>query len=330
MVEYSEIVEKGFEKLRNIGREGDIAKFQGEVAGCESGWISVSNREFFKNYSLKMRMLDSREADTTVDLFDCTLDTPITSGAMSGMGNIEKNPLIRIAEGLKKAGSMFWMGIGGDEQLRSAIETGCPTVKISKPYEGNEKIIEKIGVAEDAGAVGVGMDIDFFYGGKSDDNTFRKGLMAPKTKEELEDIISTVDVPFVVKGVLSVEDAVKAEDAGADALVVSNHGASVLDHAAHPLQMLSEIEDEVGGELDILAGSGFRRGTDVLKGLALGAEGILLGRITMVGLAAEGSEGVENIFRAVTGELKRCMSLTGCRSVSEVDEDILVKNPNHC
>jgi isopentenyl diphosphate isomerase/L-lactate dehydrogenase-like FMN-dependent dehydrogenase len=169
------------------------------------------------------------------------------------------------------------------------------------------------------GAVAVGIDIDFFYRG-----VMPFGLMGPKTLGELQDIISTVHIPFVVKGVLSSEDAVKAREAGAKTIIVSNHGGSVLDHAAHPLQLLAEITRAVGDEVDILVDSGFRRGTDVLKGLALGAKGVLLGTNTLIGLAARGMDGVRDMFLAITGELRRAMSITGCAILDEITEDILI------
>lgn len=328
MSKYSEVVEKGIEKLRNLGRNDYIEWFEGKrKGGSETGTTSITNRGFFDLFSLKMKMIDSKEADTSIELFDCSLDTPIMSGAMSGMGNIEKNPMVKIAKGLKEAGSTFWMGIGGNQQLKSAIEEGVPAVKISKPYKDNEKIIKKIGFAEEAGAVAVGVDIDFFYGGKIGDKLIRKKQMGPKTLEEIKDIVSTVDIPFVVKGVLSKDDAIKAYKAGASAIVVSNHGAHVLDHASHPLEILPKIVDVLGEEMDLIADSGFRRGTDVLKGLALGARGILLGISTTVGLAAGGSDGVKSIFKSITRELRRSMSLTGCSKIREIDESILKRRP---
>ena len=88
--------------------------------------------------------------------------------------------------------------------------------------------------------------------------------------------------------------------------------------------MLSEITHAVEDEVEILVDSGFRRGTDVLKGLALGAKGVLLGTNTLIGLAADGVDGVRDMFLAVTGELRRAMSITGCATLDEITEDILV------
>lgn len=122
---------------------------------------------------------------------------------------------------------------------------------------------------------------------------------------------------------MSTNDAVKAREAGAKAIVISNHGSGVLDHAAHPLQVLPEVANALEDEVEILVDSGFRRGTDVLKGLALGAKGVLLGANTLFGLAANGMNGVRDMFLAITEELRRTMSITGCTNLNEIDEDIL-------
>jgi len=271
-----------------------------------------------------MGLIDSVEADTRLELFGQRLGTPVTSGAMSGMTNLAKDPLRKIAHGLAEAGSLMWVGICPNHELQSVIQEDVPVVKISKPYSDTEKIIEKISFAEDIGAVAVGIDIDFFYGGKTGNRVIMPEPMGPKTLDELKDIISTVRIPFVVKGVLGIDDALKAREAGAKAIVVSNHGAVVLDHAAHPLQILREVTQSLEGELDIFADSGFRRGTDVLKGLALGAKGVLMGTSALIGLAADGGDGVRDMFLAITDELRRAMSITGCADLNAITEDILL------
>jgi isopentenyl diphosphate isomerase/L-lactate dehydrogenase-like FMN-dependent dehydrogenase len=316
---FDELVEQAFKKLKDLGAHKVIKVFEGTGGGYDSGSTSISNRTYFNRIRLKMRVIDSQESNTTIKLFGCHLTTPIMTGAMSHMTEIENEPLQKIAKAMKEVGSLMWVGIAENDQLRRVVEEGAPVVKISKPYDDSQKIIEKITFAEEVGAVAVGVDIDFFYRGM-----MPFGLMGSKTLDELRDIISTVNIPFVIKGVLSIEDALKAREAGAKAIVVSNHGGSVLDYAAHPLQMLSEITHALGDEVDILVDSGFRRGTDVLKGLALGAKGVLLGTNTLIGLAANGRDGVRDMFLAVTGELRRAMSITGCAELDEITEDILV------
>jgi len=293
MMSYGELVERAFRKLEEMGAHDLIESFKGTGGRIKSG--RTLNREYFDRIYLKMRLIDSKEADTTLELFGRRLKTPIMPGAMSHMTELVKEPLREVAQAMKEAWSLMWVGYAENDQLQRVVEVGAPVVKISKPYADSRRIIEKIAFAEDIGAVAVGIDIDFFYKGR-----MPFGRMGPKTLNELKDIISTVNVPFVIKGVLSIEDAVKAREAGAKAIVVSNHGGSVLDHAAHPLQILPEIARTLEGELEILVDSGFRRGTDVLKGLALGAKGVLMGMNTLIGLAANGAEGVRDMFLAVT------------------------------
>jgi isopentenyl diphosphate isomerase/L-lactate dehydrogenase-like FMN-dependent dehydrogenase len=147
------------------------------------------------------------------------------------------------------------------------------------------------------------------------------------TKEELKDIRKKVSCPLICKGVLSRQDAEKCVEAGADGMVVSNHGAHTLDYLPHALQVLEEIVDAVGGKAILIADGGFRRGSDVLKGLALGASLVDLGRPILYGLAAEGREGVRDLIDQITEEIKRLMSLIGAKAPGKLTRDMLVEDP---
>jgi isopentenyl diphosphate isomerase/L-lactate dehydrogenase-like FMN-dependent dehydrogenase len=125
--------------------------------------------------------------------------------------------------------------------------------------------------------------------------------------------------PLVVKGVLSAEDARLAAGAGADAVVVSNHGGRQLDGAPATARVLPEVVAAVGGQTEVLVDGGIRRGGDVLKALALGARAVLVGRAYLYGLAAAGQGGVEQILDALRSEMTRDMRLLGCSSVAELD-----------
>ena len=129
--------------------------------------------------------------------------------------------------------------------------------------------------------------------------------------------------PVVLKGVLSPQDARRAVEHGIAALVVSNHGGRQLDHAPATLAALERVAQEVGGELELLLDSGVRRGTDVVKALALGASAVLLGRPYLYGLAAGGRAGVERALEICTAELLRAMQLLGRTSVAELDRSVL-------
>lgn len=123
---------------------------------------------------------------------------------------------------------------------------------------------------------------------------------------------------LMVKGILSVEDARKSVTAGADAIVVSNHGGRQLDGAASSIAMLPEIARAVGNETEILIDSGIRRGSDIFKAIALGAQGVMLGRAYMYGLAADGERGVAGVISLLKAELDITMALTGIHSIAEL------------
>jgi L-lactate dehydrogenase (cytochrome) len=128
---------------------------------------------------------------------------------------------------------------------------------------------------------------------------------------------------LVLKGVLDAADAQKAADHGVDAIVVSNHGGRQLDGAPATIAALPRIADAVGGRLEILFDGGVRSGQDVLKALALGARGCLIGRAQLYGLAAMGGAGVTKALSLIENELRLSMALTGVRDVAEVSRDIL-------
>jgi len=121
-------------------------------------------------------------------------------------------------------------------------------------------------------------------------------------------------------------DAMKSVDAGADGIVVSNHGAHTLDYLPHPLQVMDEILAVVRGKTVVIVDSGFRRGSDVLKGLAFGASLIGLGRPILYGLAAAGRQGVRDVIDGITQELKRTMSMVGVPEPDRVSHDVLIED----
>ena len=123
---------------------------------------------------------------------------------------------------------------------------------------------------------------------------------------------------LLLKGVLSVADAERAASLGADGIVVSNHGGRQLDYCVAPIDMLTEIKAAVGTRLTVLVDSGFRRGTDVVKALALGAEAVLIGRATLYGLIAGGAAGVDRALTILTTEIDRALGQLGCNSVAEL------------
>jgi isopentenyl diphosphate isomerase/L-lactate dehydrogenase-like FMN-dependent dehydrogenase len=130
---------------------------------------------------------------------------------------------------------------------------------------------------------------------------------------------------LIVKGILREEDAVLAVESGADAVVVSNHGGRALDAAAPTMDILPEVARAVGNRATVILDSGIRRGSDMVKALALGANAVLTGRATLYGISTAGQEGAEKAIRILKSEFEKTMAYVGCRRVSELSRDIFSK-----
>ncbi len=141
---------------------------------------------------------------------------------------------------------------------------------------------------------------------------------------DVEWLRSITRLPVVLKGVVRADDAVRAIDHGAAAVIVSNHGGRQLDSAPAALDALEDIASAVGARAEVLMDGGVRRGTDVVKALALGARAVLLGRPVLWGLAADGEAGVGAVLALLRDEIDLALALSGCRSPDEVSRDLVV------
>jgi isopentenyl diphosphate isomerase/L-lactate dehydrogenase-like FMN-dependent dehydrogenase len=225
-----------------------------------------------------------------------------------------------VLKGCKAAGTVAFTGDGvKDEVYAGCIEAikgmggfGIPTIK---PWNVQE-VIAKAKAAEDAGAFAFAMDIDaaglavLAAQGKP---------VSPMPAETLRKIAESVKIPFILKGVMTVEGAQKALAAGAKAIVVSNHGGRVLDETPSTIEVLPSIVDAVGGKLDILIDGGFRTGLDVFKALALGADAVLIGRPFTYSVYGGGEEGVSLYVQKVRAELAEAMLMTGATTLARID-----------
>ncbi|XP_047066691.1 peroxisomal (S)-2-hydroxy-acid oxidase GLO4 [Lolium rigidum] len=139
--------------------------------------------------------------------------------------------------------------------------------------------------------------------------------------KDVEWLKSITSLPILLKGIVTAEDARKAVEVGAAGVIVSNHGARQLDYAPATISALEEVVKAVAGAVPVLVDGGVRRGTDVLKALALGARAVMVGRPVLFGLAARGEAGAKHVIEMLNRELELAMALCGCRSVAEVTRD---------
>jgi 4-hydroxymandelate oxidase len=148
-------------------------------------------------------------------------------------------------------------------------------------------------------------------------------LAAAPTWNDIDWLRSLTSLPVLLKGITTAEDAKRAVDAGVAGIVVSNHGGRTLDTLPSTISMLPEIAAAVGGRLPLLFDGGIRRGSDVFKALALGANAVLIGRPYVYGLAVAGALGVSHVIHILRAELELTMALTGCRDLRDIGPSLV-------
>ncbi len=278
-----------------------------------------------------MRLLhDVAEPDTSVELLGKTLALPVLAAPIGGVsfnmgGEVSEEDYIRaVIDGCAERGTLGSVGDGVPPFIHQAgyaaiRERGGAGIPFIKPWEDKE-FEEKLALALETGTDVVGMDID------------AAGLVtlrlmgrpvSPKPPERLREIIQGTSAKFILKGIMTPDEAEKAAEAGAAAIVVSNHGGRVLDHTPGVAEVLPAVSAAVKGEIAVLADGGVRTGGDVLKMLALGADAVMIGRPFSVAAVGGLTEGVQTYLDQLKSELTAAMILTGCKSAREVSPDIL-------
>jgi 4-hydroxymandelate oxidase len=152
---------------------------------------------------------------------------------------------------------------------------------------------------------------------------FAEQLDPALTWKDVDWLRSIAGMPLLLKGIVRADDARRALDHGADGVIVSNHGGRQLDSAIASIEALPEVAAEVAGRVPVLADGGIRRGTDVIKALALGACAVLLGRPVLWGLAVGGADGVTRVLQLLQRELDLAMALCGCPTVGDITADLI-------
>jgi len=325
---FGDLWERGMARIRALGREADL------VLAAETQASDRINRAYLDRLTFEMRLLGAVEADLRSTYFGVEFASPIV-GAPLSFGRVlgllaEHGPqygtgyLEPIAQGLAEAGSLMGLGVTTSEQVQSVMDVGGPTYVIVKPYREVDRILYKIDDAERRGAVAVGIDVDVFYGVRTRYEPVGEPYVAPLAPGELRRVRESTRLPFIVKGILSVHDALIARDAGASAIVVCHHGGEIIDYAVPPLKILPAVARALEGSgMTLFAGSGLRTATDILKALALGAHGVMIGTPLMVGLAGGGAAGVRDLLLALNDELRRNLSITGCRTPRDAHPELL-------
>ena len=263
-------------------------------------YIAEVERQVFDEITFRMRlMVNTTNLDLTAKVMGQELFTPIIVGPAAHQKRF--HPEGELAMAKASAAAQAVMVLSQDSDVKPAQLPGQPFWFQTYPKDDR---IEPIKQAVEAGCKSVCLTVGARH--------------APGDWAVVDRIRRAVDAPIALKGVLHIDDAKRAADAGLDGIVVSSHGGRLVQGAVHPMSVLESIAEAVGDKMSIMIDGGFRRGSDVLKALALGADGVLVARPALWGLAAYGEIGAKTVLEMLQTELAADMVMLGAINVDAV------------
>lgn len=297
------------------------------------GDTAIRNYKKWQDIRVNMDTLcENVPVDTSLEIFGKTFKYPFFAGPVGAVAmhysdkydDLTYNNVL--VDACAKAGIAAFTGDGVNpkvmEGATSAIKAsegvGVPTVK---PWN-MDTIHEKMELVKESGAFAVAMDID------AAGLPFLKNMTPPagsKSVSELKEIAGMIDVPFIVKGIMTPGAALKAVEAGAAGIVVSNHGGRVLDQCPATAEVLEDIVKAVDGKIKVFVDGGIRSGVDVFKALAMGADGVIIARPFVSAVYGGGAEGVQCYVDKIGAELEDTMAMCGVKSLKEITKDNIWK-----
>ena len=303
------------------------------IGGIGSGTSFKNNFLALRKYKLKMKLVEEDfTPETSYNFFGKELSMPIMAASVAGVTSFGGDSVISEQEfcrsvvlGCKSAGTMGWRGdtytysLENSYGINAIAEADGFGVKIVKPRD-QETIIKFFKKAEEVGCVAVGVDVD---GACSYAMRTHNKPVFKKSHEDIKELVSSTELPVIIKGIMCPEDALKAAESGAAAIVVSNHGGRVMDHTPGTADVLPEIVNELKDKIKIIVDGGIRTGYDVVKMLALGADSVLIGRDIIRAAVGAGTKGVKIHMDYMQNTFQKAMKMTGCRSIDEVTPEIL-------
>lgn len=297
-----------------------------------TGDTAIRNYAKWQEIRVNMDTLcENRTPDTSITLFGRTFRYPFFAGPVGALNlhygekydDLSYNAIMLKACAENGIAAFTGDGTNPDVVIQAAkaiAETGGQGIPTIKPWN-LETIREKMTLCKEAGCFALAMDVD------AAGLPFLKNMTPPagsKSVEELRKIVKMAEVPFIVKGIMTVKGALKAKEAGAAAIVVSNHGGRVLDQCPATAEVLTEIADALSGSaVKILVDGGIRNGTDIFKALAMGADGVLICRPFVTALYGGAEEGVKTYIEKLAGELCDTMAMCGAGCIKDITRDMV-------
>ena len=298
--------------------------------GCKyPGNAAARNFDKWQEICVNMDTLcPNADPDVSFELFGHKFAAPIFAAPLGAI-DMHYGPKYKdqqynsiLVKAAAEYGLMALTGDGVDPSIMlSAVEDmkavggmGCPTIK---PWN-KEAVFAKLDALNEAGIFAAAMDVD------GAGLPFLKAMnpnAGSKSVDEMKEIVSYAKMPFIIKGIMTVAGAEKAVESGAAAIVVSNHGGRVQGGVPSTAEVLPSIAEAVKGKITILVDGGIRSGVDVFRALALGTDGVLIGRPLLPMIYAAGEEGFKVYMDKIIGELKSTMTMCGAASLKDITRD---------
>jgi (S)-2-hydroxy-acid oxidase len=325
------------------------------ASGAEDQWTLKENRSAFERIRFRPRILiDVTKVDLTTNVLGFNISMPIMVAPTAMQRMAHPDGELATARAVSAAGTIMTLSSWATSSVEEVASVG-PGIRFFQLYVYKDRnvVAQLVRRAERAGFKAIALTVDTPRLGRREsdiknrfalpkhltlanfegldlgqmDKTQDSGL-ASYVAGQIDRSLSWKDVkwlqtitklPILVKGVITAEDTKLAIQNGASGIIVSNHGARQLDYVSATISALEEVVQAAAGRLPVFLDGGVRRGTDVLKALALGASGVFIGRPVVFGLACDGQQGVEKVLSMLRDEFELAMALAGCTKVSDIN-----------
>ena len=287
---------------------------------------NIHNRNYLDSILVEMRVIDSIEPDLSIEIFGKKYSSPIMMPAFSHLNKVGqdgKKPMVEYAKAARDMNLLNWVGMEPDDEYEEISRVGADTIRIIKPFADHQIILDQIDFAKKTGAVAVGIDIDHVPGTNGKYDIVDGYPMGPVMEEDLKKYVEYAGIPLIAKGVLSVQDAIKARNAGCKAIVVSHHHGRI-PFGIPPIMVLPDIVEALKESgVTIFCDCSMDTGYDAYKALALGAHAVSVGRGILGPLLSNGRDGVVSKVEKMNEELSEMMMYTGIKDTNSFDDSIL-------
>ena len=304
------------------------------VGGAESETTLRRNRQALDAIAFRPRVLrDVSGVDCSSTLLGRPLRAPVLLAPIGSLQDLHPRGGAAVAEAAAAAGVAMMLSSASSPGLEATAAAGGDGMKIFQLYVRGDAdwVDDHVRRAIDAGYDAFCFTVDLDYYARRERDLAKRFVTTGRRSVSGEDhqmhftwdgvkrVQDRFDIPLVLKGIATAEDAALACEMGIDAVYVSNHGGRQLDHGRGSIDVLPEVVEAVGGRAEVLVDGGFLRGTDIVKAIALGATAVGVGRLSGFGIAAGGADGVARMLELLAGEIRTCLGLLGVNRLDELD-----------